>query len=55
MSDGFVAFSARVGEGDGEGNGRDISGSVGIHCFAIFFSTNTILRMISTTINPNAM
>ena len=46
-------FSDRVGGGGGEG--EEISGSGGIHCFAIFFSTKTTLRMTSRTIKPNAM
>ena len=32
-----------------------VSCSAGIHCLAIFFSTNTTRRMMSKTINPKAM
>ena len=53
MGCGSVDFSDEIGEGEGEGG--DVSGSAGVHCFAIFFSTNTTLRMMSKTINPNAM
>ena len=42
-------LSSRAGEGGGA------SCKAGIHFFAIFFSTNTTLRTISRTINPNAI
>ena len=41
--------SAKTGEGAG------VSCTAGIHCFAIFFSTSTTLRITSRTINPNAI
>ena len=48
--EGFASFSAsRFGEGEGS------SCTAGIHCFAIFFSTKTTRKVISKTINPNAM
>ena len=40
---------SRTGEGEGA------ACAAGIHCFAIFFSTSTTLRMMSKTINPKAM
>ena len=48
--EGFAGFSSsRIGEGEGS------SCTAGVHCFAIFFSTKTTRRIISRTINPNAM
>ena len=37
------------------GEGKGSSCTAGIHCFAIFFSTRTTRKIISKTINPNAM
>ena len=48
--EGSASFSSSMA-GEGEGN----SCTAGIHCFAIFFSTKTTRKIISKTINPNAM
>ena len=37
------------------GEGEEAISTTGIHCFAIFFSTNTTRRIISKTIKPNAI
>lgn len=37
------------------GEGEDAACAGSIHCFAIFFSTSTTLRMMSKTINPKAI
>ena len=55
MAGGVVVFSDGVGKGEDEGGDGVGCGPVGIHCFAIFFSTNSTLRMISKTMNPNAI
>ena len=45
----FSFSSSMVGEGEGN------SCTAGIHCLATFFSTKTTRKIISKTINPNAM